>query len=374
MIIFPDLRYERETDALGAGDTMAVRKTVRRRERLGVPPTATGGIARLAYQQANKAKLNSNALLKDAKLTVHQLSDDHVRIPVKNQIRFLNLVAETLQDEFLGIHLAQKVDLREVGLLYYVLASSQTLADALRRVARYSVLNNEGVQLIYRQSQTTASVAFKHIGVSRVTDRHQIEFFVTVLLRICRQLVGRQLAPVNISLVHHRAALPTDLLLFFGCPVRFSKKCDELMYAREALDIAVATADPFLNKLLGRFCEQALAGRRMRLSSDWRTKIENVVVQLLPHGQPHVADVCGALGVSTRTMSRRLASEGVTFAEVLNELRRNLAERYLREPDLPISKIAWLLGYRESSSFNHAYRRWTGTRPGRLRAHEKRAV
>jgi AraC-like DNA-binding protein len=353
---------------------MTVRKMVRRGpEGAGTPPTATGGIARLAYEQANKAKLNLGALLKDAKLTLQQVSDDHVRVPVKSQIRFLNLVADALQDDFLGVHLAQKVDLREVGLLYYVLASSQNLADALRRVARYSALNNEGVQLVYRHHQTTASVRFEHVGVSRVADRHQIEFFVTVLFRICRQLVGRQLTPDSISLVHRRSSLPADLRLFFGCPVRFSSKLDEVVYARSLLETPVISADLFLNKLLCRFCEEALAGRRIR-SGNWRTKIENVVVQLLPHGQAHVAEVCRQIGISSRTMSRRLASEEVTFAEVLDDLRHDLAKRYLREPDLPISEIAWLLGYRETSSFNHAFRRWTGTRPRRVRASSKSNV
>jgi AraC-like DNA-binding protein len=347
---------------------MAVRKMLRRgREGAATTPTATGGIARLAYEEAKQAKLNFGALLKDAKLTVQQVSDDNDRVPVKSQIRFLNLVAAVLQKDFLGIHLAQKVDLREVGLLYYVLASSQNLGDALRRVARYSGVNNEGIRLIYRQHQKTASITFEHVGISRIADRHQIEFFVTVLFRICRQLVGRRLTPDGISFVHRRGSLPADLRLYFGCQVRFSSKWDEIVYARKALEMPVIGADPFLNKLLERFCEEAIAGRRVR-SSDWQTKIENAVVQLLPHGRAQVADVCSQVGVSPRTMSRRLASEKLTFAKLLDDLRHDLATRYLREPDLPLSEIAWLLGYRQASSFNHAFKRWTGTRPSRVRA------
>jgi AraC-like DNA-binding protein len=347
---------------------MAVRKMLRRgREGAVTVPTATGGIARLAYEEAKQGRLNFGALLKDAKLTVQQVSDDNHRVPVKSQIRFLNLVAAILRKDFLGIHLAQKVDLREVGLLYYVLASSQNLGDALRSVARYRTLNNEGVRLIYRQHQETASITFEHVGISRVTDRHQIEFFVTVLFRICRQLVGSRLTPDSITFVHRRRNLPADLRLYFGCQVRFGSKLDEIVYARRVLEMRVIGADPFLNKLLERVCEEAIAGRRVR-SSNWRTKIENAVVQLLPHGRVQVADVCSQIGVSYRTMSRRLAFEKLTFAKLLDDLRYDLAKYYLREPDLPLSEIAWLLGYRQSSSFNHAFKRWTGTRPSRVRA------
>src|SRR5262249_5844747 len=151
-------------------------------------------------------------------LTVQQVTDDRVRLPVKGQIEFLNLVAEASQSEFLGIRLAQALELREIGLTYYVLASSPTLAEALRRAARYSGITNEGVRISYRQDRN-ACIAFEYVGVSRSSDHHQMEFFATALVRICRQLVGRQLTPETVRFTHRRAGLPTDLKSFFGCPV-----------------------------------------------------------------------------------------------------------------------------------------------------------
>jgi hypothetical protein len=90
-------------------------------------PTATGGIARLAHQHAQKSGIDIHPLLQTAGLSVQQVTDDRVRLPVKDQIEFLNLVADASGSEFLGIRLAQAVDLREIGLTYYVLASSPTL-------------------------------------------------------------------------------------------------------------------------------------------------------------------------------------------------------------------------------------------------------
>jgi len=350
---------------------MAIRKKAHAgREGPGTVPTATGGIARLAYEQARKAKLNVPALLKDAKLTERQIADDRVRVPVKSQIRFLNIAADALQNDFLGLQLGQKVDLREVGLLYYVLVSSRNLDDALRRVARYSGINNEGIRLVYHRQASTAAITFQQVGVSRASDRHQIEFFVMVLFRICRQISGRRLTPQTIRFVHGRSSLPAGLRAFFGCPVRFGSNADEVIYAKSALAMPVVGADPFLNAVLERYCEEATTARR-HPSSDWRTKVENAIVHLLPHGEARAPKVCRELGVSLRTLSRRLESEGLTFAKVLDDLRRELAERHLREADLPISEIAWLLGYRRSSSFNHAFKRWTGKAPGWLRANVK---
>jgi AraC-like DNA-binding protein len=87
-----------------------------------------------------------------------------------------------------------------------------------------------------------------------------------------------------------------------------------------------------------------------------------------------VPEIARRLGMSPRTLARRLAEEGLTFSTVLEGLRTALARRYLQDEDLPISKIAWLLGYGEVSAFTHAYKRWTGRTPREARASEKRSA
>jgi AraC-like DNA-binding protein len=85
----------------------------------------------------------------------------------------------------------------------------------------------------------------------------------------------------------------------------------------------------------------------------------------------HADEISRKLGMSQRTLARRLAAEGLTFAGILDELKLELAKRYLQDEDLRISQIAWLLGYRESSAFTHAFHRWFGKTPRQMRAKEK---
>jgi hypothetical protein len=226
-------------------------------------PTATGGIARAACARALEAGLEVGPLLKASNLTPRQVENPRLRIPVKNQIRLLNEVADALPDPFLGIHLAEGIDLRELGLLYYVLASSGTLGDALTRVARYSGLNNEGVRITYRLRKDITA-RFEYIGVARSSDRHQIEFFVVTLLRICRQLAGRPVSPASVKLADRRTELPGRIRALFGCDVIFGSNIDEVVYPRSVESIPVVNADPYLNSLLVRYCEEALSDRRMR--------------------------------------------------------------------------------------------------------------
>ena len=96
--------------------------------------------------------------------------------------------------------------------------------------------------------------------------------------------------------------------------------------------------------------------------------VENAVVPLLPHGKAQTSEIARQLGVSQRTFARRLSQEGLTFSELLDSLRSDLAHRHLADQDLAISQIAWLLGYREVGAFSHAFKRWTGKTPGKARA------
>jgi AraC-like DNA-binding protein len=329
-------------------------------------PSAAGTLSRLACARAMSAGIDVAPLMMKAGVTRKQVEDDSVRLAVKGQIRFVELIAEALHDDFLGFHLAQDYDLRENGLLHYVLHSSELLGDALRRAERYSTIVNQAMSLRVREGKEL-SVTFKYVGVERLSDRHQIEFWVTGLVRGCRQLTGRRLLPSCVKLVHWRNGGATALEKFLGCDVEFSADTDEVAFPGTVNQMPVVNADPYLNKLLIKNCEEVRSHREtVRLTC--RVAVENAIAPLLPHGRARADEIARQLGMSLRTLERRLRSEGLTFATVLDRLRADLARRYLQDPDLPSSKIAWLLGYGEVSAFNHAFKRWNGKAPREARA------
>jgi AraC-like DNA-binding protein len=344
------------------GDNVCDRVT----KRLGTLPNATGSITRLAYTKAKEAGVDLDPLLKKAGLTFREIEDPDARLRVRDQIRFLNLAASALQDDILGFHLAQQPDLREIGLLYYVAASSETMSEALRRAARYSSIVNEGVSLKYFDG-SDVGVKFDYVGVSRHLDRHQIEFFTTLLVRVCRQLTGLRLVPTRVSFTHRRDGNYPEFVEFFGGNGEFGAAVDELVFAPTIKRMPILGADPYLNKLLIAHCEEALS-RRSTNRSSFRSSVENAIVPLLPHGTARAGEIARRLGVSQRTFARRLSLEGLTFTDVLESLRSDLAERYLNDEDLSISQIAWLLGYREVSALTHAFKRWTGKTPREARS------
>jgi AraC-like DNA-binding protein len=318
-------------------------------------------MTRLSCAHAQAAGLDISPILRQVGLTARDIEDESVRLSVTTQINCLNLLAQALDDRLLGYHVALDMDLRRTGLLYYVAASSDSLGDALQGIARCSAMLNEGIKL-ETDFGRTLRIGFEYAGVSRRSDRHQIEAWTTAIVRCSRDITGRELQAVAVRILHPRIAESVELDGFFGRTVEFGAGRDEVTFAGEAAKLPVTNADRHLNRIIVGYCEDVLARRKAR-SGVIQADVENAAAALLPHGQPRIEDVARKLGVSPRTLRRKLAAEGVTYARIVEDLRFALAKHYLAEQDLSISRIAWLLGYTEVSAFSHAFRRWTGRTP-----------
>jgi len=328
-------------------------------------PMAGGGLSRLAIARLKSAGVEVAPLLKRAGLTPEAIAEPEERLSVRSQIALLDEAAIALKDDCIGFTLARDFDPREIGLLYYVMASSQTLGDGLKRIARYSKITNEALVFGYQEGNRLV-LSLGYSGVSRHSDRHQIEFCMFGVLRVCRMLTGQNLVPQHFSISHYRSEGTSEMARSVGTKVEFGADRDEFTLNVDARELPLIHADSYLNDLLLKYCEAALAGRRDDMSQ-LRTRVENAISSVLPHGKVRVEDVARSLGMSKRTLARRLSDEGLNFTEILQQLRRDLAVRYLDDRKLHVSKIAWLLGFHEVSAFTHAFKRWTGKTPREIR-------
>jgi len=300
-----------------------------------------------------------------AGLTIGDIEDRKRRLDARGQVRMIQLAAEALQDDCFGFHLARDFQLGEVGLLYYVLASSERLADALRNAQRYLAINNEGVRLNV-SSERALAIGLEYRNIDRLADRHQIEFWLITLVRICRTITSSRFAPTQIKLRHFRPETPADVRSYLGCEIDFAADRDETVFPLVTGSLPVVGADAHLNRLLLEYADEALCNRASGRASI-RSQVEGQIAQLLPHGRANASEIALRLGMSRRTLARSLSAEGADFSGVLETFREALAKRYLREEELAISEIAWLLGYKEVSSFTHAFARWTRLTPKAFR-------
>jgi hypothetical protein len=175
---------------------------------LALIPMAGGGLSRLAVARLKTAGVPVAPLLKRVGLTPELIAQPQERLSVRSQIALLNEAAIALKDDCLGFTLARDHEPREIGLLYYVMASSRTLGEALKRLARYSRVTNEALVFEYREGNRLI-LSLGYAGVPRHSDQHQIEFCMFGLLRICRMLTGRtSYLSTSVFLIIDRASAP----------------------------------------------------------------------------------------------------------------------------------------------------------------------
>src|SRR5262244_1756952 len=206
-------------------------------------PMAGGGLSRLAIARLQSAGVPVTPLLRRVGLTPEVIADPEERLSVRSQVALLDEAAIALKDDRLGFTLARDFDPREIGLLYYVMASSQTLGDALKRVARYSRTTNEALVVGYREGNRLI-VSLSYSGVPRHSDRHQMEFCMFGLLRICRMLTGQNIVPQYFSIAHHRAEGTSEMARFVGRKVEFGADKDEFAPNADARALPLIHSDP----------------------------------------------------------------------------------------------------------------------------------
>lgn len=186
-------------------------------------------------------------------------------------------------------------------------------------------------------------------------------------MRAFREITKKRISPKVVTFRHGRDANIAEIDRFFGCSIKFSAAVDTMVFQTALLETPIPTSDNHLLSILRDYCESMLT-ERGTLSSELRAMVENEIVELLPHGNAQVERVASNLGMSNRTLARRLSEDGTSYAVVLDELRRDVSVRYLKDHSLSLKQISWLLGYSEVTSFNHAFKRWTGNSPKRSRA------
>lgn len=282
-------------------------------------------------------------------------------------IAYFNEAATLVGDDCFGMHLGKETDTRELGIIHYIFSASATALDAVRNLIRYNRLVNSMTSLSLEETDRQVSVETNfRLGLEGFQN-HIAEWGPTTFITALRHLTGTHLVPRAVNFVHQRRSGVKEFEKFFGCPVRFGANRQGISFARSALAAPVRTADRHLLDILTSVCEEAI-GRRKVASTPTRAKVEAALVAHLPHGKASAAAVAKSVHMSPRSLARRLADEGTSYAEVLEHLRRDLAMHYLGDSRMGVSQIAWLLGYGEVTSFNHAFRRWTSSTPREVRA------
>lgn len=269
----------------------------------------------------------------------------------------LEAAAELLGDADLGLHFGLTITPARFGALGYLLHHCDTLGHAFLRMQQYQ-------RLLFELQNSQLEITSQGHRLSwdlGVGPSYQLEAFtLTSIFQFARTLTGQNIGPHHVSL---RCAAPASHALqkFLGGTLDYAQTQSALLADPAMLALPNVRPDAALCAVLE---EQANALLASLPASDALTRdIRRHIVTLLPQGEPTQERAAALMNTSSRTLHRRLAERGLRFRDVLEQIRHELAENYLRDADLSLAEVALLLGYAEQSPFTHAFKRWSGMTP-----------
>ena len=324
-----------------------------------------GVAARETLRYLERNGIDAESLLAKAELSRHQLSQEGVGVSVASQCRFLELAAIETGNSLLGLHVAAEMDLRDIGLLFYLTASSATVADALEHLAQYVGTMNEAIVVEISRGKPETVVTVHHTPAFDEPRRQFSEFGTLEVLRAMARETNRDLAPTRVTFAHSRNSQLKEIHRALRCPIEFMQATDSWVFPESVMQLPIVSSDSHLLEILESHADDLLAERRK--AAGLRGLVENHLLKVLPSGKVQAATVAEQLGMSARSFTRHLAREGTSFSQILDRLRSRLALRYLEDQRISLQQIAWLLGYSELAAFNHAFRRWFAMSPRQAR-------
>ncbi len=269
-------------------------------------------------------------------------------------------------DPDLPLHTSVAFEPGALDIVGYVMLSSHTAGEAIRRGARLIRLLNDGLAVDVDHGPHTTTIRLRILAPSDPlfvhASRHVVEAILVGTVHQLRLLTGQVINPDAVHMVHAEPPSgSSEHTRLFGVVPHFSANENALDIRTRDLDIPLRSANPALLAAFDQHARAALATLDNRASLVGRVNQE--LVSKIKGEAPTITMVASALAMSARNLQRGLSAEGTTFQELLDDARRELALRHLSEPNATVAKVAWLVGFSEPSAFHRAFRRWTGHSP-----------
>jgi AraC-like DNA-binding protein len=298
------------------------------------------------------------------------LRDPSARVPASAMQRLWSAAERLTGDADVGLHSAESYNPGALNIVGYVILSSATTGEALRRLARYAPLLNEGLQVSVFQEGGLTHCRFGPAegfdSFLRHAPRHAVETLAAGIVLTLKRLSSSQpLDPVAVTLRHAVPASIDEHRRLLGPNLRFAQAENAVVYADAAMAAPLMSADPALLELF-----EVDARRRidqLEAHGPLSARVQAMLAARIKGDVPSLAAIASALAMSERSIQRGLSDESTSYRALVDEVRKGLALAHLSRPGVSATDVAFVLGFSEPSAFTRAFRRWTGTSPSRYR-------
>lgn len=327
-------------------------------------PTVGAGVVRGLLEFGVFRGADRAMLCRRSGLDFADLSDDDNRIPFHRYAALMKSAQALCDEPALALQFGEAVDLSEVSVLGLICRASETMLDAFRQMNRYGQLV---VEADHQQTGDRFRLERRDGKLWLVDNRVIPEDFPEMVELAFAQMAcgtrpfGTTPFVLGVHLAYPAPGHAGEYNRVFQAPVTFNAAWNAMHVDEAWLTHRVAVAPRYVFGILSQHAQAML--ERLESSRSFRGRVEMALMPVLHTGSAGLDGVAKALGLGRRTLSRRLADEGATFEQVLDDLRHALALHYLAEGKVSITETAYLVGFSDPSAFSRAYKRWTGSSP-----------
>ena len=299
-------------------------------------------------------------------LTRSQIVTGEGDVPLHRVVTFLNHAADTLGCEYFGLLVAKYQPAVRFAMIGQLIRFSADLEHAIADAIRFSILNSQySVWNIFRNDQTMTLVREPRVELNQSVSQLQT-LALAVTYKAMNAVCQRTISLSQVAFSHRKPELPEKVRAFFNAPILYDQPFTGLVFPNTELAAAIPTADAQVHRLIKAHLEELAAASTEELDIVERLRRE------LRHtiGSRHctLEGICQRWGAHPRGLQRRLRARGTGFRDLLQDVRHELAEAYLRNSSIAVLELGDLLGYRNASAFSRAFKKRTGVAPDHWRA------
>ena len=313
---------------------------------------------------AEQLGCEKSCLFNDAGLSPDVL-DLSIRLTMDETVRLWGACIRQAGDPFFGLHLGEKVRPATFHIVGYTLMNAANLSEAFEKLNQYQRLISDGgvfqrvpvkkgVWIIYHPRPGSLPFFF-----------HQVDAVLTSILSFSNRVTGNALIPLEVAMKRSEPEGTGEYIRVFGVQPTFNADFDGVLISYEILDLPLLDADEELCEIHELHAKQRLS--ELELIRSFSDRVEFILEKHIANPELGRSFVAKQLGVSEKSLQRKLAEKELTFKSLHVSVRKRLALDYLSDTKVPLTEIALLLGFSDSSAFYRAFKRWTGSTPGDYR-------
>jgi AraC-like DNA-binding protein len=316
------------------------------------------------FTYLDSLKLDIDTFLRSLNVDPATVRSFDTHIPIVTYLLIQDGAAEYVSDPHFGLHMGEFAEVGSWSILGYMMMNCKNLGEAFEKSERYSRIIGNFIETRAEQKLNRIKVIFFTPPHTPEKSRHCFDASLSSSVRMMRSLTGAAINPLEVTFTCTEPGSRSEYERFFQCPVLFGQKDNSFTLDVSLVNTPIPMANPALLEYFEKYAENFLA--ELDRKNEHTRAVTKIILSQLDDEELSINKVAKEMAVSVRTLQKRLEEEGVGFSDLYKDIRKRLAQKYLRE-NYTVEQITYLLGFSEPSVFRKAFKKWSGVTPREYR-------